>query len=167
MSPSLAGRCLKGIGLVLLAALLCACRSNGSRMEVVEAQGFACGAGQPEGVRLLGREALPPTDGALKVEPSPSSGQEPPFDHERFWLVRVDMGCQPSGGYGLRLLSDKLELVGDRARLALAWEKPAPDKMQIQMITCPCRHLGIAKGEYKRLEIVDQEGMVRYRLELP
>lgn len=170
MSAVVSGRWLKGgVGLLALVGMVSACQSNDFRIEALDVPGLACDAGAAEGVRLLDATTPLPPETGLKPEPPPASGQTSPpaFDHERFWLVRVDMGCQPSGGYGLRLLSDRLELAGEKARLALAWERPDPDRMQIQMITCPCRYLRIPKGEYRRLEIVDQKGRVRHELVLP
>jgi len=169
MSAAVPGRrLLRGVGLLALAGAMSACQSNDFRIEAVEPSP-ACDAAAPPGARLLDEASPLSPETAPGLEPPPASGRTPPsaFDHEGFWLLRVDMGCQPSGGYGLRLLSDRLELAGEKARLALAWEKPDPDRMQIQMITCPCRYLRIPKGEYRRLEIVDQEGKVRHELVLP
>ena len=87
-------------------------------------------------------------------------------DSEEFWLVRVDMGQQPSGGYGLKLLSDKLVISGETASFALQWSKPEPGMAQMQMVTYPCLYLKIAKGDYTRLQVVDEEGAVKHGLDL-
>jgi hypothetical protein len=38
---------------------------------------------------------------------------------------------------------------------------------QIQMLTYPCLYLKVAKGDYTRLEVVDEEGNVMHGLDLP
>jgi hypothetical protein len=88
------------------------------------------------------------------------------LDQEQFWMVRVDMGWRPSGGYGLRLMSEQLEISSDTARVALEWLQPKAGSAQIQALTYPCLYLKIEKGNYSRLEIVDQEGVVRHHLNL-
>jgi hypothetical protein len=87
-------------------------------------------------------------------------------DQDQFWIVRVDMGRQASGGYGLRLMSEQLEISSDTARVALEWLRPKAGIAQIQALTYPCLYLKIAKGNYSRLEIVDQEGVIRHHLSL-
>jgi hypothetical protein len=101
------------------------------------------------------------SDKSLKVE------DEVKADADNTWLIRVDMGQQPSGGYGLKLLSDKLAIKEQTATFALQWRKPDPDMAQIQMLTYPCLYLKVAKGDYTRLEVVDEEGNVMHGLDLP
>ena len=150
----------------MLALLMCACQANDTRHKVVETLSMACGAVETEQARILDRFTLASARHAPKSEITPTPSKTPLFDHENYWLLRVDMGCQPNAGYALRLISDKLEINGTRASLALAWEKPDPERDQIQITACPCLHLRIAKGEYDWLEIADQDGSVRFELKL-
>jgi hypothetical protein len=100
-------------------------------------------------------------------DPSVKLQADDEYTDDASWIVRVDMGEKPSGGYRLDLRSEELSLSGQTARFAMEWQIPDPDSMQIQMVTYPCLYLKIAKGEYKRLTVVDEEGNEKHALDLP
>ena len=94
-------------------------------------------------------------------------GADPNGTDNNNWLVEVNMGSQPTPGYGLSLLSPTLQIEGDTASIALKWIKPPAGKMLPQMVTTPCLVLSIEKGDYTRLQIHDESGEVRYQMALP
>jgi hypothetical protein len=157
---------IKWLALASLCVVMSACNTITNSVTVVK-QG-ACRQNQPAGLHLVKDVLIRDSGGGAFV----SNKSLKPKDDENladdsFWLVRVDMGQQPSGGYGLKLLSDKLAVKDQTARFALQWAKPEAGKAQIQILTYPCLYLKVAKGDYKRLQVVDEEGTVRHSLDLP
>lgn len=153
------------MGLILLTASGCNTLASSS---VSVTDQFRCSANQVAGVQLVSDAgSINKTDSArIGVGKPQKDSDARNSDQDQFWMVRVDMGQQPSGGYGLRLMSEQLEISSGTARVALEWLKPKPGYAQIQILTYPCLYLKIAKGDYSRLEIVDQEGVVRHHLNL-
>jgi hypothetical protein len=130
--------------------------------------GVTCGQNQAAGMYLVREGSIKDTGGGVVFSDKSLKPQDDAEDgDDAFWLVRVDMGQKPSGGYGLKLLSDKLAVSEQTASFALQWIKPKPGMAQIQILTFPCLYLKIAKGDYTRLEVVDEEGTVRHSLDLP
>ncbi|MCU7933027.1 MAG: protease complex subunit PrcB family protein [Candidatus Thiodiazotropha sp. (ex Codakia rugifera)] len=150
------------MGLAPLFMAISGCNTVASSVSVLE-QGYVCSVNQAAGIQLVSDSGLTHGDRARIGFRAPKASSDQ-VETEQFWVVRVDMGQQPSGGYGLKLLSDHLERTSDTARVAVEWVKPQPGMVQIQALTYPCLYLKIAKGEYTRLEIVDQQGEVRHSL---
>jgi hypothetical protein len=149
-----------------------ACNTVSNSVTVVK-DGVTCGQNQAAGMYLIREKSIKnisikDTGGGVVFSDKSLKPQDDAGDgDDAFWLVRVDMGQQPSGGYGLKLLSDKLAVSGQTASFALQWVKPKPGMAQIQILTFPCLYLKIAKGDYIHLEVVDEEGTVRHSLDLP
>jgi hypothetical protein len=151
-------------GVMLLATS--GCNTMASSSVTVLDQGYVCGVNQTAGVELVSDAGLNLTDSSrIDLERSKKE-TDSSLDQERFWIVRVNMGQKPSGGYALRLISEQVEVSSDTARVSLQWLQPKPGTAQIQALTYPCLYLQVAKGNYTRLEIVDQEGAVRHDLNL-
>ncbi|MES9970634.1 MAG: protease complex subunit PrcB family protein [Candidatus Thiodiazotropha sp.] len=113
------------------------------------------------------------SDSEMKQSNSVSIGDSSPkpsvdnnTDRDQFWIIRVNMGQQPSGGYGLRLLSEQLDITANTATVTLEWLQPKPGSVQMQALTYPCIYLKLAKSDYSQLEIADQEGEIRFQLNL-
>lgn len=163
MQPKKWIRC-GGLGLMLMVAAGCNTLAPLS-VSVVE-RGYVCGINQGAGVQLVSDSPSKQADSS-RIGDAPQESQDgSEVEHDQFWVVRVSMGQQPSGGYALRLISDHLEISSDTARVALEWLLPEPNSVQIQALTYPCLYLKVAKGNYTRLDIVDQQGEVRYSLDL-
>ncbi|MBT3039996.1 MAG: protease complex subunit PrcB family protein [Candidatus Thiodiazotropha endolucinida] len=155
---------LIGLGLILLVSS--GCNTMASSSVSVLKQGYVCSVNQPAGLQLVSDAVAKQADSTRIGVDTPQKDADTSLDPEQFWIVRVNMGQQPSGGYALRLISDQLEISSDTARVALEWLQPKPGSVQIQALTYPCLYLKIARGNYSRLEIVDQEGVVRHHLSL-
>jgi hypothetical protein len=157
-----------GVGLVMLAASGCNTLSSAS-VRVLD-QGYLCGVNQRAGAQLVSDAGSSQPERARIGIDKPQADRadsETGTDQDQYWIVRVDMGQQPSGGYALRLVSDQLEILSENtARVVLEWMQPKPGSVQTQALTYPCLHLQIAKGDYTRLEIVDQAGMLKHHLDL-
>jgi hypothetical protein len=158
---------LKWFGMSSLFFAISACNSLDNSVSVVK-DGAVCSKSQASGMRLVKGLNIKNTGmGVVLSDKSLKPKDDDQDDTDAFWLIRVDMGQQPSGGYGLKLLSEKLAVNNQTATFALEWGKPKPGMAQVQMLTFPCLYLKIAKGDYNRLEVVDEEGVVRHGLDLP
>ncbi|PUB83380.1 MAG: hypothetical protein B6D72_13130 [gamma proteobacterium symbiont of Ctena orbiculata] len=149
----------------LLAMALSGCNTMTSLSVSVLEKGYVCSINQSAGVHLVSDTSAKEADNT-RIGASRQKHPETDPASESFWIVRVNMGQKPNGGYGLRLISDNLEISSDRASVALEWLQPKPGSVQIQVLTYPCLYLQIAKGNYSRLDIVDQHGEVRHSLDL-
>ncbi len=151
------------LGLVIVA--LSGCNTMTALSVSAIDRGYVCGINQAAGVQLVS-DSAPQTDGSRIGVGSNANQEGSDADLDTFWIVRVNMGQQPSGGYALRLISDHLEISSDTARITLEWLQPGSGSVQIQTLTYPCLYLKVAKGNYSRLDIADQQGDVRFSLDL-
>lgn len=89
---------------------------------------------------------------------------EPPVvDFEHYGVLLVTMGQQPTAGYRLNFLpgAHRVILGGRTLQINLAWEEPAADSIQAQVLTQPCLLLQVPRRSFTRVEILDQQGTVR------
>lgn len=152
-----------GFGLLLL--VVSGCNTLASSAISVLDKGYVCSVNQSAGVQLVSDSDRQQSD-STRIGNPPQQSTVSSADQDQFWIIRVNMGQQPSGGYGLKLLSEYLEISSDRARVTLEWLQPKPGSVQMQALTYPCLYLKLAKGDYSQLEIVDQDGEVRFDLNL-
>ncbi|MEW8204748.1 MAG: protease complex subunit PrcB family protein [Candidatus Thiodiazotropha taylori] len=158
---------LKWLGLSALMITMTACNTQDNSVSVVK-DGVVCSNNQAAGMHLVKEGVIKNVGGGVVMsDKSLKAGEEAKSEADDSWLVRVDMGQQPSGGYALKLLSDKLVIEEQTATFALQWSKPEPGMAQVQMITYPCLYLKVAKGDYTRLAVVDEEGNQKHSLDLP
>lgn len=88
------------------------------------------------------------------------------IDFDRFSVLGIFMGRRPTGGYRLALAGSGLRIQEGTAVLRVDWIEPAPDAMVTQMVTSPCLLVRIPRGDYRRIEVQDQRGMVRCRIDV-
>lgn len=69
----------------------------------------------------------------------------------------VDMGQQPTGGYGV-LVSRKAEMSGDLLTLKATLIQPEQGQVVSLASTNPCALIVLPLGEYKQVEVKDQDG---------
>ncbi|MCU7905978.1 MAG: protease complex subunit PrcB family protein [Candidatus Thiodiazotropha sp. (ex Epidulcina cf. delphinae)] len=161
---NLLNKWMKWIGLAPMVMAISGCNTLASSITVLE-EGYVCGVNQSAGADLVTGASMKHADRA-RLGDKAVTAESDKIDPQRFRVVRVDMGQQPSGGYGLKLLSEQLEISADTARVAVEWRKPDPGMAQMQVLTYPCLYLKLEIGDYTRLEIIDQEGVVRHSLDL-
>lgn len=85
----------------------------------------------------------------------------PAIDYEHEGVLLIRMGRKPTGGYRIELASDKVYVRDRTAIVTVRWIEPAADAMLTQVITSPCIMIKLAKGNYDRIQVVDQKGIVR------
>ncbi len=157
---------LKWLGLGSLCLVMSACNTVSNSVTVLK-DSAVCSQNESAGIHLVKGPSIQNNGGGMVLSNQSLDPKEEEKEGDSFWLVRVDMGGQPSGGYGLKLLSERLVIDGQTARFALKWAALEADSVQIQMLTYPCLYLKVAKGDYTRLEVVDEEGAVKHSLDLP
>lgn len=87
----------------------------------------------------------------------------PSVDFAREQLLVVSMGQQSSGGYALGFI-DAQRRPDQVLAVTVEWQRPAPDTMQAAVMTQPCQIIAIPKADYRLIEIIDQQGALRFRL---
>lgn len=85
----------------------------------------------------------------------------PEVNFQQTAVLLIEMGRRNTGGYGLRLASRQLDIVGEAARVRVDWNRPAADGVTAQVLTSPCLMLQIPRGRYSSVQVVDQTGRVR------
>ena len=96
--------------------------------------------------------------GFPKIEP-------PEVDFARDYVVLIDMGQRPTGGYALKLAQPSVAVEEGTATVRVDWIEPPPGAFVTQALTSPCLVLAVPRGDYSRLRVVDQT--LRTRFELP
>ncbi len=110
-----------------------------------------------------------PTDLRRALEPFqtqqlPRVTLEPPsLDFTRRAAVLLEMGMQPSPGYGLTLLPGQWTVDDGTLVLHVNWLTPPPGRVFAQVITHPCLVVSVPRGGYRHIEVRDQHGIVRMR----
>ena len=86
-----------------------------------------------------------------------SAGNASPAGPET--AVLVELGAQPSAGYGVLLDREVADISGGTATVAVRVERPAPGSMSAAVVTSPCLLLHVPKGPYTRVRVVDAGGV--------
>jgi len=150
----------------LLIATLTGCASmtgnNTVEAEILHA-GANCGGGQTQAaIHVIDNHrrfaaAMERTQGH-----SLGSVQEiSPPDFQQTVALWVEMGQKPSGGFALGLREQETRVENNTLRLALNWIEPDPGSLVTQALTSPCLLVAVPRGDYARVEAVDQEGQIR------
>jgi len=71
-------------------------------------------------------------------------------------LFALSKGRQPTPGYFFHLTDAR---VSDQvAELTLAWEEPAPERVQAQIVTFPCIVVAVEPGDYSVIRAAQENG---------
>jgi len=81
-------------------------------------------------------------------------------------VLWVQMGMQPSAGYGLRLQDPGAGIGADTLTLHVSWLEPAPGRLYAQVVTHPCLLVTVPKAGYRRIQVRDQHGALRMQTEI-
>ncbi len=77
------------------------------------------------------------------------------------WRVRLSMGEQPTGGFGLELADARAVQQQGVWELQVHWREPGPDAMVTQALTRPCMLLAVPWSAPVELRVLDQRGEQR------
>ncbi|UCD27336.1 MAG: protease complex subunit PrcB family protein [Planctomycetota bacterium] len=90
----------------------------------------------------------------------------PVVDFKRERVLLITMGQKPTGGYLLDLAKRSADVKSATAILPLVWFKPPPGAILPQVITSPCILLSLPKGDYSRIQVMDQTGRIRLQVNI-
>jgi hypothetical protein len=91
----------------------------------------------------------------------------PDVDFSRDGVLLVEMGQRGSGGYSVDLATERVSVQGHTARVTVHWTEPQPGAILPQVITSPCAFIVLARGDYRRIEVVDETGRLRAAADVP
>lgn len=80
-----------------------------------------------------------------------------PVDFDDFYVIAIEMGRQPTAGFGIDPKKVSASLEDRAAILRISWYRPSPDSQVAQMLTSPCLLVLLARGAYDRIIVEDQE----------
>lgn len=136
--------------------------TNGDRLNIIVLHnGLMCGADltSPDAVWINNATQL-----SQRYANMAAVAEPPVVDFEQYGVLLVTMGQQPTSGYRLNFLpsAHRVILSGRTLQINLAWEQPPPDSIQAQVLTQPCLLLQVPRRSFTRVEILDQQGTVRF-----
>jgi hypothetical protein len=85
----------------------------------------------------------------------------PTIDFKHEGVLLIQMGRKSTGGYRIELALDNFYIRDNTAFVTIRWIEPEKDAVLTQVITSPCIMVKLAKGGYTRIEVADQNGIVR------
>ena len=86
------------------------------------------------------------------------------FNHEG--VLALFTGKKPSSGYGLELIESNVEISADTATLKVKIKEPIEGMMQAQMITSACIYLAVERGNYHKIDIIDQQQKLVWSIQI-
>lgn len=85
------------------------------------------------------------------------------LDWSNYQILRINMGQQPNMGYSLAYPGGA-RLIEGRLQIPIQWNRPQAGRMYAQMLVEPCLLLSIPRRGYDSIEVVDQNGRLRWSL---
>lgn len=76
-------------------------------------------------------------------------------------VLVVEMGQRPTGGYNIKVDRGKTHIDNGTLTLGMEWNAPRLDAAVSQALIASCVAIEPPKGEYQRVQVVDQLGNVR------
>lgn len=76
-------------------------------------------------------------------------------------VLIIWMGRKPTGGYKIELAQDRTYIKDHTAIVTVRWMEPAEGTVLAQRITGPCIMIRMSRGDYTRIKVIDEEGIVR------
>jgi hypothetical protein len=76
------------------------------------------------------------------------------------------MGDKPTGGYAIELEAEKSYIRDHTAFVSVHWIEPAPTAMVTQVRTAPFLMVGLNKGGFRRIMVIDQQGRHRMTVDI-
>ena len=86
------------------------------------------------------------------------------IDFSRFGLMAVEMGQQPTAGYGVQLETQTVSIRNRTAEVVLVCQRPASGTITAQVLTSPWMVIQLERGAYQRIDVKDQNGRMLTRL---
>jgi hypothetical protein len=90
----------------------------------------------------------------------------PTVDFASNMVMLLSMGQQPSAGYQIGVTAATVRLDSRVLTVSSLWQQPEPGVMQAMVITQPCVIFSVPRGDYRALQIVDQQRQERMLVDL-
>lgn len=93
-----------------------------------------------------------------------SSKKLPPVNLEDGYVIAVEMGRQPTAGFGIDPKKVSATVTDRTVILRISWHGPAVDVLVPQVVTSPCLFVFLARGSYDQILVKDQKDMILGKL---
>ena len=90
----------------------------------------------------------------------------PAVDFASNMVMLLSMGQQPSAGYQIGVTAATVRLDSRVLTVSSLWQQPEPGVMQATVITQPCVIFSLPRGDYRAVQIVDQQRQERMLVDL-
>lgn len=87
--------------------------------------------------------------------------EAPAEDFDSEGVLIIWMGRKPTGGYKIELAHDRIYIKDHTAVVTVRWTEPAEGAVLTQRITGPCIMISMSRGDYTRIKVIDEEGIIR------
>ena len=101
-----------------------------------------------------------------RVRIGAASPDIPVMDYDREGVLAIWMGRRTTGGYKLELATDRVSVREMTAIVRVRWIEPAGDAILTQRITGPCLLIRMPRGDYSRIRVMDESGIVRAKTDV-
>lgn len=132
--------------------------------QVIHA-GQSCGT-ELASVRSVATEAVLAkllNDGSMLGAPSKPAA----VDFARSLVLQVSMGQQATAGAQLAVTAVRSDAGAQRLIVDMRWSPPDPQRMNATVITRPCVVFSVPRGDYRSVQVLDQQGLERVSGTLP
>ena len=82
-------------------------------------------------------------------------------------MLLIEMGRRSTGGYSVTLGSHAAQVSDDTVVIHVVWNVPDTGAVLAQVVTSPYLLLKLAKGDYRRVVVVDQENEILFEIDVP
>lgn len=130
--------------------------------QVVHASA-TCGTEAPSVRRIAGPGRLK----HLLAGGTASAAAQADPDFSRSLVLRLSMGQQPNAGAQFEVVSVHTTASGQQLVIGMRWSPPDPQRMNATVITRPCVIVSLPVGDYRAVQVVDQQGRERAAASLP
>ena len=89
------------------------------------------------------------------------------IDFDLYRVLLIEMGLKPTGGYSVTLANPAASASDGTAIIRVIWNVPDAGAVLPQVVTSPYLLLRLAKSEYRRVLVVDQENRTLFEMNVP
>jgi len=91
----------------------------------------------------------------------------PEVNFNRYWVLLIEMGQKPTGGYSVSLDKFSPHLSNEKALIRINWNVPNKGAVLTQMMTSPYLMLKLSKGSFLKVVVVDQGTNTLFEVDTP
>lgn len=84
----------------------------------------------------------------------------PDIDLSLNHIILIDLGQKSTTGHGISLFQESAVVENGLLTITVKITSPDSTMMHAQMMTHPCLALKVPKGDYEKVSVVDQQGLI-------